>query len=71
MLAGARDLYMESKTFLDNSCFLNKKKFIKSFSEIKNKINLTCLLYRNVANDVLFQRHFTDLDYLDWFSRCK
>ena len=24
---------------------------------------------RNVADDVLFQKHFTDLDYLDWFSR--
>ena len=31
--------------------------------------NLQCLLYRNVADDVLFQKHFTDLDYLDWFSR--
>ena len=28
--------------------------FIKSFSEI--------------TDDVLFPRHFTDLDYLDWFS---
>ena len=27
------------------------KKFIESFSEIKNK-NLQCLLYRNVADDV-------------------
>ena len=26
------------------------------------------LLYRNVADDVLLQKHFTDLDYLDWFS---
>ena len=25
--------------------------------------------YRNVADDVLFQKHFRDLDYLDWFSR--
>ena len=23
----------------------------------------------NVADDVLFQKHFTDLDYLDRFSR--
>ena len=30
---------------------------------------LQCLLYRNVADDVLFQKHFTDLDYLDWLSR--
>ena len=29
---------------------------------------MKCLSYRNVANDVLFQRHFTDVDYLDWFS---
>ena len=29
--------------------------------------NLQCLLYRNVADDVLFQEHFTDLDYIDWF----
>ena len=40
-----------------------RKKFKESFSEIKNK-NLRCLLYRNVADDVLFQEHFTDLDYL-------
>ena len=26
-------------------------------------------VYRNAADDVLFQKHFTDLDYLDWFSR--
>ena len=50
--------------------FETRKKFIKSFSEIKNK-NQKCLLYRNVANDLLFQRHFTDLDYLNWFSTCK
>ena len=31
--------------------------------------NMQCLLYRNVADDVLLQKHFTDLDYLDWFSR--
>ena len=47
--------------------FETGKKFIKSFSEVKNT-NLWCLLYRNVADDVLFQKHFTDLDYLDWFS---
>ena len=44
------------------------KKFMESFSEIKTK-NLQCLLYRNVADDVWFQGHFIDLDYLDWFSR--
>ena len=49
--------------------FETRKKFIKSFSEIKNKKNVKCLSYRNVVNDVLFQRHFTDVDYLDWFSR--
>ena len=27
------------------------------------------MLYRNVADDVLFQKNFTDLDYLHWFSR--
>ena len=51
--------------------FETRKKFTKSFSEIKNKKSLKCLSYRNVANDVLFQRHFKDLDYLDWFSRYK
>ena len=30
---------------------------------------LQYLLYRNVADDVLFHKHFTDLDYLHWFSR--
>ena len=34
------------------------KKFIESFSETKNQ------------NSVVFvTQHFTDLDYLDWFSR--
>ena len=50
--------------------FETRKKFIKSFSEIKNK-NVKCLSYRNVANDVLFQRHFTDVDYPGWFSKYK
>ena len=27
------------------------------------------MIYRNVADDVLFQKHFADLDSLDWFSR--
>ena len=40
------------------------KKFIESFSETENQN-----LYKTVADDVLFQKHFTDLDYLDWFSR--
>ena len=26
---------------------------------------------RNVADDVLFQEHFADLDYLDWFRAQK
>ena len=51
--------------------FETRKKFIKSFSEIKNKKHVKCLSCKNVANDVLFQRHFTDVDYLDWFSRYK
>ena len=42
--------------------FETRKKFTKSFSEIIVK----CLSYRNVAN-VLFQRHFTDVDYLIGF----
>ena len=46
--------------------FETGKKLIESFSEIKN---LNSLLYRNIADDVLFQEHFTDLDYLGWFSR--
>ena len=41
------------------------KKFIESFPEIKNQKSVVFnLLYRNVADDVLFQDHFTDLDYL-------
>ena len=48
--------------------FETGKKFLKSFSEIKNQKSVV-FLHRNVADDVLFQRHFTDLDYLHWFSR--
>ena len=48
-----------------------RKKFIKSFSEIKNKKNAKCLSYRKAANDVLFWRPFTDVDYVDWFSKYK
>ena len=32
---------------------------------------MKCLSYRNVANDVLCQMDFTDVDYIDWFSRYK
>ena len=39
-----------------------------SFSEIRNQKSV-CWLYRNVADDVLFQEHFTDFDYLDCFLR--
>ena len=46
------------------------KKFIELFSEIKNK-KAVVFLYRNVADDVLFQEHFTHMDYLNWFSRYK
>ena len=48
--------------------FETEKKFIELFSEIKNKKSVV-FLYRNVAGDVLLQKHFTDLDYLEWFSR--
>ena len=51
--------------FRDNSCF-----FFKQTKGILNDF-LQCLLYRNVADDVLLQKHFTDLDYLDRFSRCE
>ena len=45
------------------------KKFIESFSETKNK-KFVAFVYRiYVADDVLFQKHFTDLKYLDWFLR--
>ena len=46
------------------------KKFIESFSEIKNQKSVV-LLHRNVADDVLFQEHFTDLDHLEWFPDTK
>ena len=42
----------------------------KTFKKIRIKI-LKCLSYRNVANDVLFQRPFTDVGCLNWFSRYK
>ena len=48
--------------------FETGKKFIKSFSEIKNQKSLVFVV-QNVVDDVLSQKHFTDLDYLDWFSR--
>ena len=35
--------------------FETRKKFMKSFSEIKNK---KCLSYRNVADDALFLKRF-------------
>ena len=44
------------------------KEFMESFSEINNQ-NTVVFVERNVADDVLFQEHFTDMDYLDWFSR--
>ena len=34
-------------------------------------INLFCLAYGNVADDVFYQICFTDLDYVNWFSRYK
>ena len=55
--------------FRDNSCFLKQTKSLQNdFLKLRIK-NLQCLLYRNVAGDVLLQKHLTDLDYLDWFSR--
>ena len=55
--------------FRDNSRFLKQTKSLWNHL-LKLRIkNLSCLLYRNVADDVLFQKHFTDLDYLDRFSR--
>ena len=40
------------------------KKFLESFSETKNQRSVV-FVNRNAANDVLYQKHFTDLDYLD------
>ena len=55
--------------FRDNSSFLKQaKQCIKSILKLRIK-NLQCFFIGNVADDVLFQKHFTDLDYLDWFSR--
>ena len=48
--------------------FETDKMFIESYFEIKSKESER-LLYRNVADDILFQKHFTDFDYLDRFSR--
>ena len=45
------------------------KKFIESFSETKNQNCAVFVICRTLADDVLFQKHFTDLAYLDWFSR--
>ena len=54
--------------FHDNSCLLKQTKSLwNDFLKLRIK-TLWCLLYRNVADDVLLQKHFTDLDYLDWFS---
>ena len=36
--------------------FETRKRFIKSFSEIKNEKIVKCFSYRNLANDVLFLR---------------
>ena len=55
--------------FRDNSRSLKHAKSLWN-DFLKSRIkHLYCLLYRNVADDVLFQKHFTDLDYLDWVSR--
>ena len=44
------------------------KKFIESFSETKNQKSVVFVIQK-CSDDVLFQKHFTDLDYLDWFLR--
>ena len=55
--------------FRYNLCLLKQAKSLQNCF-LKPKIKtLWCLLYRTVADDVLFQKHLTDLDYLDWFSR--
>ena len=47
-----------------NSCFFKQAKSFKNyFMKLRIK-NLQYLIYRNVADDVLFQKHFTDLDYI-------
>ena len=40
------------------------KKLTQSFSEIKNKKSVV-LVIQSVADDVLFRKDFTDMDYLD------
>ena len=55
--------------FRDNLFVETGKKFIESFSETKNQNCVVFVIYRTLADDVLFQKHFTDLAYLDWFSR--
>ena len=48
-----------SSRFRDNSCFFETGKMLILKLRIKN---LSCLLHRNVDDDVLFQKHFsTDL----------
>ena len=50
--------------------FETRKSLRNHFLKLRIK-NVKCLSYRKVANDVLFQRDFTDVDYLDWFSKYK
>ena len=45
--------------------------FCKLSVPIPNEQNLHCLTHRNVPDSVLFHIHFTDSEYLDWFSRYK
>ena len=57
------------RQFRDNSCLLKQTKTLYNhFLRLRIK-NMQCFLYRDAADDVLFQKHFTDLDYLGWFSR--
>ena len=57
--------------FRDNSFLLKQAKNLQNhFLKLRIK-NLWCLLHRNVADDVSFQKHFTGLGHLDWLSAGK
>ena len=61
---------MEFKLFLTYFMFFETgKKFIKSFSDIRNEKCTVFVIQKVAAANVLLRKHFTDLDYLDWFSR--
>ena len=61
----ARNLLMLSKPFSRYFLFCKANKvFITSFTWL-----ICCFVHWNVADDVFFQMHFTDLYYLDSFLR--